>query len=259
MPCKNLYAVYFSPTGGTKNCVLSAAKMFGEKFKEIDLTDFDKRRNEFTFGKDDLVIIGAPVYFGRIVRVENGLFDRLRGGGAKAVLCAVYGNRAYEDALLELKRIAEQQGFRPIAAAALIARHTFCRKAAQDRPDKEDLALLEEFIRKVKAKLADEEALARDLFVKGNYPFRPYGKIPFRPEGDEKCNKCRICFQICPTNAIDAEEPKYTDESKCISCMACAEACPKQARGLHSLKAKVMIKVLERKLSKRANKPEFFL
>lgn len=259
MSYKNVCAVYFSPLGGAKRYVCAAAKMFSENFKETDLTDFDKRVNKISFDKDDLAIIGMPAYFGRIPRVENGLLSNISGNGAKALLFITYGNTGYDDALLELKTTALKRGFKPFAAAALIATPSFFPKISKKRPNENDLKLLGEFIEKAKAKLTDEAALAQDFFVKGNYPFRPYEKLPFRPEGNEKCNKCRVCFQICPAGAIDAESPKYTDALKCISCMACMQACPKRARGMHSLKAKVMLKMFERKLAKCSGKPEFFL
>lgn len=259
MPYKNVYAVYFSPIGATKFYVRCAAKMFSENFKERDLTDFDKRVNKTSFNEDDLVIIGSPAYFGRMPRVDNGLLGNLSGNGAKALLFIIHGNTGYDDALLELKKSALERGFNPFAAAAFTVPLAFFPKISNGRPNEKDIASLGEFIEKAKAKLTDEAALARDFFVKGHYPFKPYEKVPFRPEGNEKCSKCRTCFQICPAGAIDAEAPRYTDALRCISCMACTQACPKRARGLHSLKAKIMLKVLERKLSKCSGRPEFFL
>ncbi len=259
MQYKNVYAVYFSPIGGIKRYVCTAAKLFSENFKETDLTDFDKRVNKISFNEDDLVIIGAPAYFGRMPRLDNGLLGNLSGNGARAILFIVHGNMGYGDALLELKKSALEKKFKPFAAAALIATPSFFPKISKGRPNENDIALLGEFIDKAKAKLTDEAALSQDLFVKGNYPFRPYEKVPFRPEGNDKCNKCRVCFQICPAGAIDAESPRYTDALKCLSCMACTQACPKRARGLHSLKAKIMLKVFERQLAQYSGRPEFFL
>ena len=259
MTDKNIYAVYFSPTGGTKKYVLAAAAMLGEKYKEIDLTDLDKRRKSYTLGENDLAIIGAPVYFGRVAQIENGIFDRLKGMGTKAILFSVYGNRDYDDALLELKQITSENGFKTIGAAALIAPHSFCEKAGLGRPNGKDLSALADFMGKIKLKLTDEQALDKEVFIKGHYPFKPYGKIPFYPTADGKCDKCRICFQICPANAINAANPRNTDPDKCISCMACVKACPQKARGFHSVKAKMIFKMFERKLLKTNKEAEFFL
>ncbi|MDD6173811.1 MAG: EFR1 family ferrodoxin [Elusimicrobia bacterium] len=259
MQYKNVYVVYFSPAGGAKLYARTAAKIFSENFKETDITDFDRRVNKLSFDKDDLVIISAPAYFGRLVNIENGLLNNLSGNGARAMLLIAYGNRSYEDSLLELKKMAEERGFKPFAAAALLATPGYLPKVSKCRPNENDLALLSDFAEKSKAKLEDETAMAKDLSVKGNYPFRPYEKAPYHPEGDEKCNKCRMCFQICPMGAIDAESPKATDASKCISCMTCVQSCPRHSRGLHSIKAKIMLKMLERTLDNPSSRPEFFL
>jgi hypothetical protein len=49
-----------------------------------------------------------------------------------------YGNRHYDDALLELADMAEAQGFAVKGAAALVGRHTF-GQIQSDRPDSNDL------------------------------------------------------------------------------------------------------------------------
>ena len=66
-------------------------------------------------------------------------FEKIKGDKTPAVLVCVYGNRNYDDALLELKDISEANGFVPIAAGAFIARHSIFSDVAVGRPDKEDL------------------------------------------------------------------------------------------------------------------------
>ena len=56
------------------------------------------------------------------------------GCGARAVLMCVYGNRAYEDTLVELADTAEKAGFHVIAAVAAIAEHSVVRRFAAGRP-----------------------------------------------------------------------------------------------------------------------------
>ena len=48
----------------------------------------------------------------------------LKGNGARAVLLVVYGNREYEDTLLELSDVMEAAGFSPVAAVAAVAEHS---------------------------------------------------------------------------------------------------------------------------------------
>ena len=54
----------------------------------------------------------------------------LAGEGKKAVTIAVYGNRAYEDALLEMNDILIQGGFTVIASAAFVAQHSIVPEVA---------------------------------------------------------------------------------------------------------------------------------
>ena len=59
----------------------------------------------------------------------------MKGNQARAVLVCVYGNRAYEDTLIELKDVADKAGFVPAAAVATIAEHSIMHKFAAGRPD----------------------------------------------------------------------------------------------------------------------------
>ena len=96
---KNLSAVYFSPTGGTRKAVLNLAAGMGGDIEEVDLCALKGERG---FGPEDLVIVGMPVFGGRIHGFAAKLLKQCRGNGATAVTVAVYGNRAFEDALVEL-------------------------------------------------------------------------------------------------------------------------------------------------------------
>ena len=54
----------------------------------------------------------------------------------------VYGNRDYEDALLELSDRAKDWGLTPVAAGAFIGEHSYSRPSlpvAEGRPDEDDL------------------------------------------------------------------------------------------------------------------------
>ena len=97
-----VYGVYFSPTGGTRAYVTALAGLLSCEAEEIDLTAREERARDHVFGPEDLVILGAPVYAGRLPQLEGGIFERLRGDGTPAVFNVSYGNRAFEDALLEL-------------------------------------------------------------------------------------------------------------------------------------------------------------
>ncbi len=60
-----------------------------------------------------LTIIGVPVYTGRVALEAVRGIQRFKAKNAPAVLVVVYGNREYEDALLELQDIVVEAGFTP--------------------------------------------------------------------------------------------------------------------------------------------------
>lgn len=132
-------ALYFSPTGGTRTYVRAVAAAMPHMGGEVDLTRPEERRKVHMFGADDVVVLGVPVYYGRVPEVP-GLLDGLQGEETPAVLLAVYGNRLIDDALAELSDLCAARGFRPLAAGAFVAPHTFSAKVAMGRPNAGDLA-----------------------------------------------------------------------------------------------------------------------
>lgn len=255
---ETVYAVYFSPTHGTKAYVEGIARRLSEQFEVIDLTRPENRAKEYWFGPTDLVILGAPVYAGRLPSVQGGVFDRLHGDGTPAIFNVSYGNRDYDDALLEEKNLCEGSGFVGIAAAAWIAPHTFSDALAAGRPDAQDEGRLDQFAQQVRALLSGAEQ-GRALKVKGNEPYKETRAMPFHPVGNEDCAGCRLCASVCPTGAIDPARPKETDESVCIDCLACAKACPAHARGIFEPMFAGMVQKLEAGIGNTRKEPEFYL
>ena len=100
-----------------------------EAVRHADLTLPDSIRSEESGTKiridDGLTIIGVPVYAGRVAPVAADRIRRFKADGAPAVLVVLYGNREFEDALRELKDLAVEAGFRPIAGGAFIGEHSF--------------------------------------------------------------------------------------------------------------------------------------
>ncbi|MBR4311188.1 MAG: 4Fe-4S binding protein, partial [Akkermansia sp.] len=148
--------------------------------------------------------------------------------GQKAVAVVVYGNREFEDALLETTDALEDNGFRVIAAAAFIAEHSIARTIAAGRPNAEDTATAAEFGKAVAAKLASDDKTP--VTVPGNYPYKDLPKMPVVPLTLESCGGCGRCARLCPVGAIPAAAPHTTDASKCILCMRCVAVCPRRAR-----------------------------
>ena len=129
---ENIHVVHFSPTGNTRKAALLLAQALGSGVTEQDLT---LPQNEgCTFGPEDVVIVAGPVYGGRLPEIMVHRMAALQGNGALAVTLAVYGNRAYEDALAELDDSVGKQGFRHLSSAALTAQHSIVTQLASGRP-----------------------------------------------------------------------------------------------------------------------------
>ena len=68
----------------------------------------------------DLVVVGMPVYAGRLPNLLVPYLKTWQGKGAYVVPVVVYGNRSYGNALIELRDILTKTGFRPLGAAAFV-------------------------------------------------------------------------------------------------------------------------------------------
>ena len=216
---------HFSPTGGTKKVADAIAAGLGAPVAEMDLTRAD---SAVTLGDNDALMAVLPVFAGRVPRISLERLAALKGNGQKAVAVVVYGNREYDDALLETGDALEANGFRVVAAAAFIAEHSMARSIAAGRPDAEDEALCRQFAADVMAKADD----AAPVQVPGNTPYKELKPAAFHPAADETCTKCGACARLCPLGAIPLDDPSRTDHDLCINCMRCIQVCPLSSRAL---------------------------
>ena len=150
MRVKTIRALYFSATGTTQTAVktvaAAAAAVLDCPWQAVSFTLPRERQEPLTFDGDELVIVGVPVYAGRVPNVLLPfLTQMLAGNGALAVPVVLYGNRNYDDALMELRNILAAGGFACVAGAAFVGEHAFSRVLAAGRPDAEDRALMEGF------------------------------------------------------------------------------------------------------------------
>lgn len=234
---RNVNALYFSATGVVGKVVKEIAEGLDKDFNEYNITLPKSREKNLSFNKDDIVVVGVPVYAGRLPKLVADYFENIKGDNTLAVLVAVYGNRAYEDALIELKDMFEERGFMSVAAASFIGEHSYTSKVATGRPDEMDLNIARDFSGKIKDKLSrisDIDDLEY-LFVQGNVPYQPRRDFPeSAPDTDENCIKCGICARFCPVSAISFEDYVTIDSKKCLACCSCIKRCPVDSKSMNN-------------------------
>lgn len=240
----NVKAVYFSPTGTTKRAVEGVAAAIAAKlglpWTADDFTLPARRQTPLVYDASQLVVFGMPVYAGRVPNMMLKYLATLSGNGAMAIPMVCYGNRNYDDALIELRDILETSGMHTFAAAAFIGEHSFSKILAAGRPDEKDLAIAADFAAQAAAKLTAATEIPAPIEVTGQSPYRHYF-LPLDKDGNkvdmrkivskvnDKCTNCGICADVCPMGSIPKEDVR-TYTGICLRCGACIKACPVQAR-----------------------------
>lgn len=247
MTKKRVWAVYFSATDTTKKVVTAiadeAAKVLGAERADYDFTLPAMRQEGFQAEADDLVIFGTPVYAGRVPNVLLKYLATIQGNGALAVPVVLFGNRNFDDGLVELRDILENTGFHTIAAAAFVGEHSFSKTLAAGRPDAEDMAEAVNFADRLAKKVQElaDGTIPEKIEVEGvPYPYRGYYQprdrkgvsIDIRkvkPLTSDVCDNCKICADVCPMGSISHENVREFT-GICIKCGACIKKCPLQAK-----------------------------
>lgn len=264
-----IYKIYFSPTKTTKNVVSILASALADALASSpagaadaakpQIFDYDftmpyARESFPVLNSDDLVIFGMPTYAGRLPNlIVPYLKAFVQGNNAMAIPVVTFGNRAFDNSLIELRDILLENGFSTVAAAACACEHSFSYTLGGGRPDDADAKEISEFAVRVAANLEVEDSVLEKagcsnlktcvsvpgIDAEHNYggyyqPQDRHGEpIDIRkvkPLTDrDKCGQCGFCAEICPMGAIDRNDASLVP-GKCIKCGACTKLCPRQAK-----------------------------
>jgi ferredoxin len=196
----------------------------------------------------EAVAVAVPVYSGRVPEVAEAYLRavaEVRRERALPVIPTVaivlYGNRAFDDALLELQDLLGEAGMAVAAAGAFVGEHSYSTDdlpLSEGRPHREDLDRARElgaaFGRLAGAEFAGAEA--GTLSLPGNRPYRDRkprsGESPIT-DADE-CILCGACEEACPLGIVSVTDVVTTQASECIYCCACVKACPNGSRRIGS-------------------------
>lgn len=270
---KKIHTLYFSATGTTEKVVTEIANKISASWDQeagvhhVNFTLPEARKNPISFADEDLVVVGVPVFAGRVPNVLLKYLNTIKGNGALAVSVVVYGNRNYDDALIELKDILESDGFKVVAGGAFIGEHSFSDTLAKNRPDEQDMVVVHRFAGQIYQKIAPWDEI-QTVVVNGNRPYRDYYKpkdqdgnpFDFRkiiPKTSDDCIDCKLCASVCPMGSIHAEEVSEII-GICIKCCACIKQCPVGAKYFDDERYLRHKEEIETTFASR-REPEFFL
>lgn len=233
-------AVYFSPTGKTKQIVChfaaSAAKALQVPLRTISL---------------DL-----PAFR-----------ENLIGKGTPAVALVTYGNRSFDNSLAELCAILKENAFNLAGAGAFVAGHAFSKILAAGRPDDDDLAAVADFAVQVARRLQEADCPTGPFAVDGDAQapyYIPKGEdgqpakfLKAAPKTDmEKCVSCGLCARLCPMGSIDRDRPDRVT-GICIKCQRCVHTCPYGAKYFDDPAFLSHVRMLEQHYKDRASNKIF--
>ncbi|WP_349764226.1 EFR1 family ferrodoxin [Fusobacterium sp. SYSU M8D902] len=242
---KKVWSVYFSGTGTTERVVRALATMLEKRLElergEINFTFKKNRENKYSFSKEDIVVVGTPVIAGRVPNLLLEFLRSLEGNGALAIPIVMFGNRDYDDALIELRDILEEDSFVVVGAGAFVGEHSFSTKLGAGRPDSSDFEILETLGERIIGRVKEKRYLSEKIVVKGEKPYRWYyqprdskgNPIDIRkvkPKTDMAlCTNCGYCVEICPLSSIEKDSVDVVS-GICMKCCACVKRCPQKAK-----------------------------
>ena len=246
MKVEKVWKIYFSPTGTTKKVVTllgeEIAAAFGVPADEYNFTLPSARQSFPHVASGDLILFGMPTYAGRLPNLMLKYLATISGNGALAVPVVTFGNRAFDNSLIELRNILESHDFHTVAAGAFSCEHSFSTELGAYRPDWEDECEIRDFAHRIAEKISAgkaEQIAISAIEVPGDPEagyYQPRDRkgtfIDIRkvkPVTGSKCVNCGVCARVCPMGAIDPSDVTSVP-GICIKCNACVKRCTRDAK-----------------------------
>ncbi len=270
---KKIVKMYFSPTGNTKLVVGlvadTLAKTLNISLQEIDFTLASKREEIYSFDNETLLVLATPTYAGRVPnKILPFVQNNIKGNNTLCVPITTFGNRNFDNSLIELNKETTNNGFKDIASCSIVCEHVFSNKLASNRPNSDDQKDIINFANKICEKIKNNDLSIVE--VKGDKDYKAYYQplgidnrpaifLKAKPEADNSlCNKCKKCSEVCPVSSPKLIEGKIEFTSICIKCQACIKNCPVKAIAIKDEAFNSHVKMLEKNYT-RENKSEWFI
>lgn len=257
---KSIGIACFSPTGTTRTiCNAVALGMGSEEPIVLDMTLPNTRAGiianpSTAMNGLDHLIVGAPVYIGKIPLQAVECLKVLPGKGKECTAIVVYGNRDYGVALYRMVEILSNNGFTVVAAGTFIGQHSYSDiiPVAMGRPDKSDIEKARQFGAKVLS--ASKHLSTTDVPVMIDKASQSNKYSILKPTYyEDRCVPCGKCAQGCPLGLLSSDGGRYlsqTAKKQCIGCMACVRNCAQKAR---IAKPNLILKLILKKVLKQAS------
>ena len=183
---RRVTGLYYSPVGGTAIMTERLTKRIGELLgadspEDISVGCYDllgEQASGMTIDDETIVVIGMPVYVGKLPLPAAEAMEKVRGNGAMAIAAVSYGSRSYGNALYELKTLVEGLGFRLVGAGAFLISYMALRGSSRSMAPSLDLDSIKDFSDAVSGKIKRLSGTEIAEFRIEPAPVEVNGKMP---------------------------------------------------------------------------------
>ena len=238
-----VYKIIFSPTGGTEKAGGHNRRRVGRRHcchQTCQIRILGLFKGQHCNHRDALL-------WRTRTEVALNRLSEIKGNNTKTVVVCVYGNRAYEDTLVEMSDRAEEAGFKVEAAVAAVAEHSIIHQYAAGPPN------TEKDLRRLGKQISDKLRASAESMGSFRATVRIKRGLRLVPKATKDCVKCGLCAKNCPAGAISKSDVTVTDSEKCVSSMQCMVKCPKSARKVDEAVVSMVAAAIKEACSERKN------